>query len=650
MNSYNEMNKKDLLIELENLRKFQIDYEQKHNNQVASLVDRIEHLQLENSELKNSQIKIELSRDEYANAFDFSPVGLLTLTSTGIIKEINITCAKYFGLNREMLKGLPLSAFIKKNEFKKYLNFLANSNSTDKKLVTDEFHLEIKGQPAVTAQIFTSKFYYYPSQETFLQTTVIDITERKRIEHALIESEARFRLMADSSPVLIWMTDREKNFIYFNKQWLQFTGKNLEEAVKSDWSQNIHPEDFKAWKQSFENCFAERKDIFIQYRLKNYKDEYKWIIDYGVPRFTKEGVFEGYIGSCFDITKQKELDIERNILHEQILFQKIRLNNILTTIPGVVWEVWRVKRKSGVTNFISDYFEQLLGYKVNEWTSAVEFRKEIIHPDDRERVLEEYDKTFNTGSAGSSEFRWRHKNGEYIWIESQYVVVIENNVPVGLRGVNLDITKRKKYEREVEDSLKEKICLLSEVHHRVKNNLQIISSLLNLQANSITDEATREIFRISKNRIKSMALIHEKLYKTNSFSNINFKEYIEDITQNLTSLYSAGRDISINLDVQDVEVNIDQAITIGLTINELITNSLKYAFPKRQDGEISINMLKDNENLLLIIKDNGVGLPKDFNLEDSESLGLTLVDALVKQLNGELSILRNSGTEFQIKI
>ncbi|HEX3034463.1 MAG TPA: histidine kinase dimerization/phosphoacceptor domain -containing protein [Thermodesulfobacteriota bacterium] len=225
----------------------------------------------------------------------------------------------------------------------------------------------------------------------------------------------------------------------------------------------------------------------------------------------------------------------------------------------------------------------------------------------------------------------------------------------------LDVSKHKQAE-ELKISLGEKEVLLKEIHHRVKNNLQIISSLLNLQSRYITDQQSREKFKESQNRIKSMALVHEKLYQSENFVGINFREYIRSLASHLIRSYATGSNIKLNVDVDNVSLNIDKAIPCGLIVNELVSNSLKSAFPpEAMGGEIRILLHpcselsndpeegKRRNKLMLAIGNNGTPFPEDVDFRNTQSLGLQLVCNLVDQLKGTMELDRSGGTEFRIR-
>lgn len=212
-----------------------------------------------------------------------------------------------------------------------------------------------------------------------------------------------------------------------------------------------------------------------------------------------------------------------------------------------------------------------------------------------------------------------------------------------------DITERKEFENALKSSLKEKEVLIREIHHRVKNNMQIISSLLNLQKQYVSDEEAVDVLLESQNRVKSMAMIHEKLYKTVNFSEINFEDYIKSLVDDLFSSYGAdpGR-IKKKMIFDKIMLGLETAIPCGLIISELITNTLKYAFPNDMEGEFRIEMYEIDGFYHLIISDNGVGMPHNIAFDKTETLGLRLVNTLVNQLEGKVELTSNNGTEFKI--
>jgi two-component sensor histidine kinase len=223
-----------------------------------------------------------------------------------------------------------------------------------------------------------------------------------------------------------------------------------------------------------------------------------------------------------------------------------------------------------------------------------------------------------------------------------------------------EIAERKRAEEQIKNSLKEKEVLLKEIHHRVKNNLQVISSLLHLQSQSIENESTLEIFKESQNRVRSMALIHEKLYRSQDLAQIDFAQYIRNLTAYLIRSYKRDfSPVALKINAHGVLLGIDTAVPCGLIINELVSNALKHAFPANSDlssgrkegseNEICIGLsINEEQQVNLVVSDNGVGFPEEVDFQNTESLGMQLVNTLTTQLDGEVKLHINGGTEFRI--
>ncbi len=239
-----------------------------------------------------------------------------------------------------------------------------------------------------------------------------------------------------------------------------------------------------------------------------------------------------------------------------------------------------------------------------------------------------------------------------VWISSTITPIVNDNQEVRkFVFVETDISARKVMEDKVKASLREKDVLLKEIHHRVKNNLQIIISLLNLQSGYIKDEQTLKTVKEGQNRVRTMALVHEKFYLAEELSEIHFGEYAEKLCQFIFQSYGDRTDrIKLKINADDVKFDMDTAMPCGLLINEVVSNALKYAFPDKRPGEISIHIKSKPGNMVeLSISDDGVGLPKELDIDASESLGLQLISALADQLDGTLDVQRTNGTTFIIQ-
>lgn len=243
------------------------------------------------------------------------------------------------------------------------------------------------------------------------------------------------------------------------------------------------------------------------------------------------------------------------------------------------------------------------------------------------------------------------KDGTTVWTEVTTRVIFDDaGTPLGLLGVSRDVSLRRAYREQLEMSLRDKDVLLREVHHRVKNNLQVISSLLNLQADSYNDPQARALLKESQQRIRSMALVHEKLYRSPHVSDIDFPDYITTMTNEL--LRSAGNGRVVTRVTGDaIRLDIEKAIPAGLIVNELLTNALKHAFPPHvRDGMITVAVRHDGDgHITLTVEDNGIGMPPDVQVADMRTMGMTVIHGLTSQLDGTITVLPGPGTTFHLR-
>ncbi|MFQ6039001.1 MAG: histidine kinase dimerization/phosphoacceptor domain -containing protein [Candidatus Aminicenantales bacterium] len=268
--------------------------------------------------------------------------------------------------------------------------------------------------------------------------------------------------------------------------------------------------------------------------------------------------------------------------------------------------------------------------------------------EDREKFQKKMDRD---GFVKDEELALRRKDGTGFLGEVCAVAIRDEKGHVRFYdGIVEDITERKRAEEKLRASLKEKEVLLREIHHRVKNNLQIISSLLNLQSRYIRDPSALEMFKESRDRVRSMALVHEKLYSSEDMANVDFSEYIQSLARHLCMAYGMNANgITVDVEARDVCLDINTSIPCGLIINELISNALKHAFRGRKRGKIRILLRQEQpDRYRMVVSDDGVGLPKDLDVQRVKSLGLQLVCMLVEQLQGEMTIKSGKGTSFEI--
>jgi PAS domain S-box-containing protein len=328
--------------------------------------------------------------------------------------------------------------------------------------------------------------------------------------------------------------------------------------------------------------------------------------------------------------------------------------NIVNMSPAVAF-LWKNEADWPV-EYVTDNVERILGYSREEFVSGQVLYGHIVHPHDLERVTREVTSATQRDDTDAFEhepYRIITKGGEIRWLDDRtYIRRDQIGRITHFQGVVFDITERRLAEQRLQASLREKETLLQEIHHRVKNNLQVVASLLELQASSLGDPELYQIFQDSQSRIRTMGLVHERLYRSTELENIEASEYLKELLEYLFGLYgSVGRPLSHSLRIDDVMLGIDRAIPCGLIVNELVSNAFKHAFPPSLDREghvrVELRMIEGNQ-LALIVTDNGVGLPSELNPKDVQTLGLQLVSLLTQQLAGKLEIDSGTGTRFAI--
>jgi PAS domain S-box-containing protein len=291
--------------------------------------------------------------------------------------------------------------------------------------------------------------------------------------------------------------------------------------------------------------------------------------------------------------------------------------------------------------FANDALRDIFGYNKSDDISDLMISSRYKNLDERKFVLK---KLKEEGKIKEYEVEFLKKSQETI-----YIILSATIEGDSISGMIMDITGKKKIEKQIKSSLHEKEMLLKEIHHRVKNNLMVISSLLSLQSRYIKDEESKNIFKESQNRARSMALIHELLYHSNDLKRIDFGYYIITLTNELFRMYVTDQSlIKLNMNVEEVMVDINTAIPLGLIVNELVSNSMKHAFPNDKSGEINIEFRSNKDIYTMIVADNGVGFPEDYDIENTDTLGLRIVNSLTEQIEGKITIERVNGTKFTI--
>lgn len=327
-----------------------------------------------------------------------------------------------------------------------------------------------------------------------------------------------------------------------------------------------------------------------------------------------------------------------------------QLKNVLDNSKDVIYKLDLNTRKYV---FVSPAIETMLGYKQDNFTNGgVTFILSIMHPEDRGRmseIVQKYDHLEDGDFLPTTEFRLQDADGNWKWVSNvRSLIRDKHGESKAIVGSVRDISTQKEQEEKIKESLNEKELLLKEIHHRVKNNLAIISSLLELQKDGVSEDI-QQILSSSQARIKSIAKVHQKLYESTTLSDIPLDVYITELIDEIEKAYtSKEKVIDIIVDVAPLKVNINDAIPIGLILNELINNAFKHAYKGLQSGVLKVTLQKRSDEINLFVESDGNKMDGDYKSTQSDSLGMTLIEILVKRINGRLEIDQDEWTRFKI--
>ncbi|NBC26452.1 MAG: PAS domain S-box protein [Bacteroidetes bacterium] len=328
-----------------------------------------------------------------------------------------------------------------------------------------------------------------------------------------------------------------------------------------------------------------------------------------------------------------------------------KLKNVLDHSRDVIYQI---TIGSDRYDYMSTSVKDMLGFSAREiMEGGPSFILERTHPDDIDRMRKKMkqleSENVEKKLVMDTEFRVKRADGSYIWVNNKRSLVRDSDGrPAAIVGNVRDISVRKRQMEKLDRSLAEKQTLLSEIHHRVKNNLAIVSSLIELQKDGV-DAEVKSSFRDVQSRIKSIALIHEKLYQNTIFSEVELSVYLQELAEMISNTYrSKQKSINFTFNLENIKVEMTLAVPIGLICNELINNSFKHAFSQQESGEIAITLRTSGTNGILEVADNGMGLPDDFSLDRTGGLGVTLLNVLTDQIDGELMVKKGETTRFEL--
>lgn len=608
------------------------------------------------------------------NLIEVSLDPMVTISENGEIMDVNSATEDSTGLSREDLIGTDFSQYFTDPEkaMKGYQKTLFYGSLKD-------YSLTLRHISGRTMDVsFNASVYRNRAGEVEgIFAAARNITKLKKANNALKLSERHFRSLIENALDVIMVLNHQGDITYASPSVEKVFGYKVHEFLGFNIFDFIHNNDSPRLNNALtEDIRSSGSNVDFEVRCQH--ENGQWLNCQMVAQnLIKDPAVRGIVLNIRDITPRKEAEKARNDLEEMY-------STLITASP----DGFIATDLEGKITYVSEKAAFMMGWgDGKKLVSDTIF--DILIPDEKDLFRKNMEMVMRNGALRNIEHKASKKYGETFVAEMNMALTQDSDGnPKGLIVTIRDVTYRKKMEKKIKSSLKEKEILLKEVHHRVKNNMQVISSLIGLQSEQVHDKKTREMFEDSKNRIRSMALIHEKLYGSEGMEKVDFSEYVKSLTESLENSYNKNN-IDIIVDVEDVLMDIDQAITCGLILNELISNSLKYAFPEQtvldnysqskldeinsneeidSESETTLNQVSNSsfimpfenpiisvavcsrgDEVVMYVGDNGVGLPEGLDFEETESLGLQIVCTLVAQLEGNINLESNEGTRFIIK-
>jgi len=568
---------------------------------------------------------------------------IITSDSNGLILFCNDSIQDIFGYSASEILGKSITILIHEKIRDLHLNGLKGFKSDKyyKKGTNNALGLKKNGTEfEIDITISTWK----SGKDIYFTAVIQDTKKRRQSERSLKESEQKYRKIFENFRDIYYQIEINGKIIEISpsvERYLKFTreeliGQNIDLIY-------INPKDRKKFLKNIKE-----KGEVIDYELK-FKDKNNSLIYISANSHLNFDSHNHIIG----IEGTLRVINERKITEKKLHVSQVQLENAMDLTHLASWE-FDISTNQLLFN---DRFYAILNTTAEKENGYIrplnDYLTKYVHPKDIQIIKEGIKKILESKTSFETELEFRiiRRDGKTRYMAAHIRIPQKTKYnKINIYGTIQDISDIKITETRLKESVKEKETLLREIHHRVKNNMQIISSLLNLQTRYVNDYESINILKESQNRVKSMAMIHEKLYGSKNFNKVNFPDYIENLVWDLFHSYSINNDtIRPILEIDDVELNIETSIPCGLIITELISNCFKYAFPNNRKGELKVSLENKENSYVLTISDNGIGFPKNIDFKNTKTLGLELVNNLVEQIDGNIQLNKNQGTEFVIK-
>lgn len=471
-------------------------------------------------------------------------------------------------------------------------------------------------------------YYIELDQQEYFLCVGINITQQKETEKALLDEKRFNDALIESMPGIFYMINSDDKFHRWNQ--------NLEDLLgySSEVLKDMGPADVFD-KEEFERVGKKIKEV---YKTGQSEIEAEIVAKDGskTPYFFTGKLFsrdddEFLVGVGQDISEQKKA-------REQLKKSEELFRNLFLKAPAAIVMV----DPNNDIQDVNESFEQLFGYKKEEIVGK-DVDEELVPEQEMEEAPQFLDEEFIEKKFHVESQRLT-KDGELIDVYVAPIPVYVDGEPIAAFGMYIDISEQKTYEKELQKSLEEKKTLLKEIHHRIKNNLAVVTGLIQLQLYETESPEVQATLEESESRIQTIGLIHEKIYNSQTLSGVSCEAYIGDLVETISKTNTMDKEVTISKNIDDIHLNTRQAVPFALLVNEVVTNSYKYAFEDQVEGEIQIDINRDGDELHAEIRDNGKGLPDNFSEDNTESLGMTLIQNFINQLGAKGNLKNDNGT------
>jgi PAS domain S-box-containing protein len=590
------------------------------------------------SVIKETELALRESERHFRNIFEHAPIGIAYTSVEGKYIEANPEHARMLGYSSpEELKDITNLSSVGNTIYlnpEDRLTIIAQAQQNPDKWHISEQKLVKRNRDIIIGRLV---FRVTAESPNTIVCFIEDITEQKHAIEIIEENEKRLDDIITASSDWVWEVDEKARFTYSSGKGSELLGYSTDEITGKPSFSLLDSEESDRMSAIFAETVKQKELIknVENWRVKK-NGERIFLQTNGVPIFDNEGNIKGYRGVCKDITEFKNT---KNALRAN----EERLACILNDSSELICEI----DSQGKYIFVNNSYKTILGFEPADLIGK--YPKDYIHPEDYGKAISRHNTIRSSKEQSIDEWRFIDSNGNYHLFECHASAFFAKDDSPMIVVVSHDISERRKYELEVKELLNEKDILIREAHHRVKNSMSTIKSLISIEQMGLVDSTARSAFEKTQNRLDAFISLYEQLTISHDSNTLSIRCFLDSLIDKITKSYLDFDTITIQKEIDNFEVSASHGQALGIIANELLTNILKYAFAKEAQKTLYISAKRINNRISFSVQDNGKGLPQSIDFDHSTGLGLILIRELVKQLNGEISIERGNGTKFLLE-